>query len=75
MTPDQYAKETRQKPAEGAAELAERIMPARQGRDESPLDRITETAARRRVQQIRSGIEKGIPGGVVSARVRKIVDR
>jgi hypothetical protein len=38
----------------------------------SPAWRSTVT---RRVEEIRSGMEQGIPGEVVSARIRKIVGR
>lgn len=75
MTLDQIVEETRQLPADVVAELVDRIMLARHGVDEPALDRATQSAVRRRVQEIRSGKEKGVPGEVVSARIRKIVGR
>ncbi len=75
MTLDQIVEETRQMPADVVAELVDRIMLARHGIDDSTLDRGTQATVRRRVQEIRSGTEKGVPGDVVSARIRRIVGR
>lgn len=75
MTLDQIVEETRQMPADVVAELVDRIMLARHGVEDSALDSGTQTIVRRRVEDIRSGREKGIPGEVVSARIRKIVGR
>ena len=75
MTLDQIVEETRQLPPDVVAELVDRIMLARHGIDEPALDSATRTSVRRRVEEIRSGKDHGIPGEVVSARIRKIVGR
>ena len=75
MTRDQIVEETQQMPADVVAELVDRIMLARHGIEESALDPTTRATVRRRVEEIRSGREKGIPGEVVSARIRKIIGR
>jgi len=75
MTLDQIVEETRHMPADVVSELVDRIMLARHGLDDSPLAPGTQATVRRRVQEIRSGQEKGIAGDVVSARVRAIVGR
>ena len=75
MTLDQIVEETRQMPANVMAELVDRIMLARHGIAESALNPTTCATVRRRVEQIRSGKEKGSPGEVVSARIRQILGR
>ncbi len=75
MTLDQIVEETRQMPADMVAELVDRIMLARHGLEDSALAPETQATVRRRVQEIRSGREKGIAGDAVSTRVRAIVGR
>jgi putative addiction module component (TIGR02574 family) len=73
MTLDQIVEETRQWPEDVVAELVDRIMLARHGVDDSPLDAASRVEIRRRVDDIQTGRETGIPGDEVMARARKIV--
>jgi putative addiction module component (TIGR02574 family) len=76
MTIEQILAETRQLPDDVVAELVDRIQLGRHGIDDDlVLNESMQTEIRRRVDDIRSGKEKGIPGEVVSARIRKIVGR
>lgn len=75
MTVDQIVEETRGWPDEAVAELLDKIRLARHGVEDAPLDPEARNAIRRRVDDIRSGKEKGIPGDIVTARIRKIVGR
>ena len=75
MTVDQIVEETRLWPADVVAELVDRIMLAKHGGLAPEIDAAWRPVIARRVEEIRSGKEKGIPGDVVSARIRKIVGR
>lgn len=75
MTIEQIVEETRLWPDDVVAELVDRIMLAKHGVDDSSLSPAWSTTVARRVEEIRSGKVKGIPGDVVSARIRKIVGR
>ena len=75
MTIDQIVEETRLWPNDIVAELVDRIMLAKHGVDDPALNPAWRSTVARRVEDIRSGKVEGIPGEVVSARVRKIVGR
>ena len=75
LTLDQIVEETRQLPADTVAELVDRIMLARHGVDDAPLNPAWREALRRRVEDIRSGREPGLDGEEVMARARKLVGR
>ncbi len=75
MTLDQIVEESRQWPDDVVAELVDRLMLARHGVDNSALSPAWRSVVTRRVEEIRSGKVQGIPGEVVSARIRKIVGR
>ena len=75
MTIDQIVEETRLWPTDAIADLVDRIMLAKHGVDQPELSPGWEAAVARRVEEIRSGKVQGIPGEVVSARIRKIVGR
>ncbi len=57
------------------AELVDRLMLARHGVSDPALSPAWSSTVSRRVAEIRSGKVQGIPGEVVSARIRKIVGR
>jgi putative addiction module component (TIGR02574 family) len=73
LTLDQIVEEARRLPAEQKAELVDRLT--------SDLHAVSDVESawrhelRRRVQEIESGQVTGIPGEIVSARIRKIVGR
>ena len=75
MTIDQIVEETRLWPDDVVAELVDRIMLAKHGVDDPALSPAWSSTVARRVEEIRSGKVQGIPGDVVSARIRKIVGR
>lgn len=75
MTIEQIVEETRLWPDDVVAELVDRIMLAKHGVDEPALSPAWRSTVARRVEEIRSGKVEGIPGEVVSARIRKIIGR
>jgi len=75
MTIEQIVEETRLWPDDAVAELVDRIMLAKHGVDDPALSLVWRSTVARRVEEIRSGKVQGIPGEIVSARIRKIVGR
>jgi len=75
LTLDQIVEEAQQWPDDVVAELVDRLMLARHGVSEPALSPAWRSTVARRVEEIRSGKVKGIPGEVVSARIRRIVGR
>ena len=75
LTLDQIVEEAQQWPDDVIAELVDRLMLARHGVSDPELSPAWQTEIRRRVEDIRSGREPGIPGEEVMARARKIVGR
>ncbi|MEO5961745.1 MAG: addiction module protein [Opitutaceae bacterium] len=75
LTLDQIVDEARQWPDDVVAELVDRLMLARHGVSDPTLSSAWRSTVARRVEEIRSGKVEGIPGEVVSARIRKIVGR
>ena len=71
MTLESIVEETRHLPADVVAELVDRILRARHGGIEPDLEQAWRNETRRRVAEIESGKVEGIPGDVVSARIRK----
>ncbi len=75
LTLDQIVDEAQQWPDDVVADLVDRLMLARHGVSNPALSPAWRSTVDRRVEEIRSGKEQGIPGEVVSARIRKIVGR
>ena len=75
LTVDQIVEEARQWPDDVVAELIDRLMLAKHGVDNPELSPAWREEIRRRLEDIRSGREPGIPGEEVMARARKIVGR
>ena len=75
LTLDQIVEEARHWPDDVVAELVDRLMLARHGVDDPALSPAWQPVVARRVAEIRSGKVEGIPGDVVSARIRKVVGR
>lgn len=73
MTLDQIVAETRQWPPGRVAELVDRLTTELQ--PDTEVDAAWRTETRRRVAEIESGRVEGIPGEVVSARIRQLVGR
>jgi hypothetical protein len=75
MTIEQIAEETRRWQDDAVAELVDRIMLAKHGVADPALSPAWSSTVARRVGEIRSGKVEGVPGDVVSDRIRKIVGR
>ncbi len=73
MTVDQVIAETRNWPEEQIETLFERFLLANYRLPDPELDAEWAAEIKRRVDDIESGREAGIPGDEVMARVRKIV--
>ncbi len=73
MTLDQIVTETRQWPPGRVAELVDRLTTELQ--PDAGVEAALRRETRRRVAEIESGRVEGVPGEVVSARVRQIVGR
>jgi hypothetical protein len=75
LTLDQIVEEARQWPDDVVAELVDRLMLAKHGVSDPALSPAWRSTVARRVEELRSGQVQGVPGEVVSARIRKIVGR
>lgn len=75
LTLDQIVAEAQQWPDDVVAELIDRLMLARHGVAEEKLGPAWRAEIRRRVDDIQSGRETGVPGDDVMARAREIVGR
>ena len=75
LTLDQIVEEAQQWPDDVVAELVDRLMLARHGVASPALSPAWRETVASRVQEVRSGQVQGVPGEVVSARIRKIVGR
>jgi putative addiction module component (TIGR02574 family) len=75
LTIEQIVEETKQMPADVVADLVDRIWAAKYGVEDAALSPAWRATLDRRVKEIRSGKEQGIPGEVISARIRQIVGR
>lgn len=73
MTLDQIVAETRQWPPSRVAELVDRL--ATELQPDAEVETAWRAETRRRVAEIESGRVEGVPGEVVSARVRQLVGR
>ena len=73
MTLDQIIEEARQWPVEQVAELVDRLTQQLQATPE--IDAAWRSETRRRLAEIESAQVQGVPGEVVSDRVRRIVGR
>lgn len=75
LTPEQIVEETRQWPADAVSDLVDRILLAKHGGLAPEIEAAWRPVIARRVEDIRSGKEPGIPGDTVAARIRQIVGR
>lgn len=75
MTLEQVVEEVTRWPDDAVAELIDRVMLAKHGGMEQVVEQAWHGEVSRRIDDIRSGREKGIPGEEVSARIRRIVGR
>jgi len=75
MTLAQIVQESNQLPREQLVELVDHLAAKLHGGIAPEIEESWRRETRRRVAEIESGQEKGIPGEEVSARIRKIVGR
>ncbi len=75
LTLEQIVEETSQWPEDVVAELVDRIMVARHGGITPAVSTAWQKEIQRRLADIRSGRDKGMPGDEVMAKARKIVGR
>jgi len=75
MTIEEIVEETKQWPGDVVTELVDRIMLAKHGGIDPKVDAAWRAEVQRRIDDIRSGRESGIPGEEVMARARKIIGR
>ena len=73
MTVAQVVEETRRWPADQVEVLFERLLASHYRQPDPALDAESAEELKRRIDDIESGREAGIPGEEVMARVRKIV--
>jgi ribosomal protein S12 methylthiotransferase accessory factor YcaO len=73
MTVDQVVEETKRWPEEQVAALFERFLLSNYRLPDAAVDAEWAAEMKRRIDDIESGREGGIPGEEVAARVRKIV--
>ena len=73
LTPDQIVAETRNMPSDMVVELVDRIMVQLHGGIEPSVEKAWRGEIHRRVEEIKTGKVKGIPGEEVSREIRKIV--
>jgi putative addiction module component (TIGR02574 family) len=74
-TMEQLKVEAASLPAKDRATLAERLVEGLVDRPDPAVERAWAVEARRRLEELRSGKVKLIPGEEVSARVRRLVSR
>jgi hypothetical protein len=75
MTLDQMVDEARQWPEEAIAELVDRIMLAKHGGLEVPIDTAWRGEARRRLAELESGAVAGVPLEATLAKARALLGR
>jgi len=73
MTLEQIVQESSRLPHEQLAELVDHLSAKLHGAIAPDIEESWRLETRRRLADIQSGREKGIPGAEVSARIRKIV--
>jgi len=74
-TMNQLAAEASFLPARERAILAEKLVEGLAAHPEPAIERVWAVEARRRLEELRSGKVKLIPGKEVAARVRRLVTR
>lgn len=73
MTIDQIVAEARQLSSEQVAELLDRLAAELHGGTDAKIDEAWKTETRRRIAEMESGRDPGIPGDEVMTELRRIV--
>ena len=74
-TIDQIVAEARQLPREQSAELFDRLLADSMEASDADIEQAWKTETHRRIAEIESGTEPGIPGDQALAELRRAVDR
>ena len=75
LTLDQIVAEARQLPREQAAELFDRLLADTVSAPDADVAQAWKDETRRRIAEIESGAEPGVPGDAAMAQLRRIVGR
>jgi putative addiction module component (TIGR02574 family) len=75
MTVEEIAEEALALPSEQRALLADRLVESLEAAETNRLDKLWAAEARRRVEEVRSGKVKTIPGPEAQAMVRRSLGR
>jgi Putative addiction module component len=75
LTLDQIVAEARQLPREQSAELLDRLLAEAVDTPDVEIERAWKIETRRRIAEIESGAEPGVPGEEALAELRRIVGR
>ena len=75
LTLDQIVAEAKQLPREQSAELIDRLLAATVDAPDAEIEQAWKIETRRRIAEIESGAEPGVPGEQAMAELRRIVGR
>ena len=75
LTLDQIVAEARLLPREQSAELFDRLLAAMVDTPDNEIDQAWKIETRRRIAEIESGAEPGVPGEDALAELRRVVGR
>ncbi len=75
MTIEQLVAEARRLPPEQSAEFIERLLAETLSEPDPEIERAWKAEVRRRIDEIESGVEPGVPGEQAMAELRRIVGR
>lgn len=75
LTLEQIVAEARQLPREQSAELIDRLLADAVDTPDTEIDQAWKAETRRRIAEIESGAEPGVPGEQAMAELRRIVGR
>ena len=75
LTLDQIVAEVRQLPREQSAELFDRLLAETGDTPDAEIEQAWKIETRRRIAEIESGAEPGVPGEEALAELRRIVGR
>ncbi len=75
LTLDQLVAEAQQLPREQSAELIDRLLAETFRAPDAEIEAAWKSETRRRVAEIESGAEPGVPGEQAMAELRRIVGR
>lgn len=75
LTLDQIVAEVRQLPREQSAELLDRLLAETVDVPDTEIEQAWKIETRRRIAEIESGAEPGVPGEEALAELRRVVGR